>query len=201
MIIPAPSADRCLEFFRRYRMLDNIRAHSLQVARVAMTLTDGLEKAARTVQLPRKDLVLAGALLHDIAKTRCLKGNCRHDLEGEAICIELGYPQIGQIVREHVILENFEAQHYLKGIFGPKEIVYYADKRVRHDEVVSLDRRLAYIIERYGNGEPEREKFIRDNFSLCREFEQYLFAFLDFSPDQVATRVRKKILNFPEKKN
>lgn len=191
-----PSVAQCLEFMERYRMLDNIRAHSLQVARVALVLTEGLREAGRAISLPRKDIVLAGALLHDIAKTRCLKKRCRHDLEGETICIELGYPEIGRIVREHVILENFEIQHYLKGIFDPKEIVYYADKRVRHDEVVSLDSRLAYIIERYGNGDPEREKFIRRNFNQCREFERYLFVFLDFTPSGVAERVQKGVFDF-----
>ena len=191
-----PSVAQCLEFMERYRMLDNIRAHSLQVARVAIILTDGLEEAGRAVELPRKDMVLAGALLHDIAKTRCLKENCRHDVEGEAICIELGYPEIGEIVREHVTLRNFAVQNYIKGIFGPKEIVYYADKRVRHDEIVSLDSRLAYILKRYGNGEPEREKLIRKNFSKCHELEHYLFAFLDFPPDQVANRVQKKTFDF-----
>ncbi|WP_457577685.1 HD domain-containing protein [Desulfomarina sp.] len=196
MSIPVPSADQCLEFMERYRMLDNIRAHSLQVARVALVLEDGLKKNGKARPLPPKDMILAGALLHDIAKTRCLKGKCRHDLEGEIICIELGYPEIGEIVREHVILENFAAAHYQKGIFGPKEIVYYADKRVRHDEIVSLDSRLTYIIKRYGNGEPEREKFIRRNFSLCLEFEKYLFTFLDFPPEQIAKRVQEEIFEF-----
>ncbi len=196
MSIPVPSVDQCLEFMERYRMLDNIRAHSLQVARVALVLTDGLREAGRALPLPEKDIVLAGALLHDIAKTRCLKRKCRHDLEGEAICTELGYREIGRIVREHVILENFSVEHYLKGIFQPREIVYYADKRVRHDEIVSLDSRLAYIIERYGNGDPEREKYIRRNFNQCRELEHYLFVFLDFTPNGVEKRVRKRDFDF-----
>ena len=196
MSIPVPTVDQCLEFMERYRMLDNIRAHSLQVARVALVLVKGLRKAGRAISPPQKDIVLAGALLHDIAKTRCLKKRCRHDLEGETICIELGYPEIGRIVREHVILEKFAVQHYLKGIFNPGEIVYYADKRVRHDEVVSLDSRLEYIIERYGNNDPERKKSIRKNFNQCREFEKYLFVFLDFRPDEVEEYVRKEVVEF-----
>jgi len=194
MIIPAPSADRCLEFFRRYRMLDNIRAHSLQVARVAMTLTDGLEKAARTVQLPRKDLVLAGALLHDIAKTPCLNGGCDHARAGAEICIKHGYPEIAEIVEQHVILKDYDPTRYCRGEFSALEIVYYADKRVRHDEIVSLDERLEYIVDRYSRNNPELQESIRINFERCVRLEGCLFKFLDFAPEDVAEHVLRDSL-------
>ncbi len=90
--------------------------------------------------LPDKEEVIAGALLHDIAKTLCIKTDCRHAEIGRQICVELGYPELSEIVAEHVVLKNFTADLYIQGIFGSKEIVYYADKRVRHDQVVSLDR-------------------------------------------------------------
>ena len=45
-----------------------------------------------------------------------------------------------------------------------KEIVYYADKRVKHDEIVDLDMRLEYILDRYGLGDPRRHRAIENNF-------------------------------------
>jgi len=30
-----------------------------------------------------------------------------------------------------------------------KEIIYYSDKRVNHNEVVTLEKRLEYLIDRY----------------------------------------------------
>jgi len=67
-----------------------------------------------------------------------------------------------------------------------KEIVYYADKRVLHHEIVSLDKRLAYILGRYGNGDGSLHARIRSNFSQAHGIEALLFRDLDFAPEQVA---------------
>ena len=167
-------------------MLDNIRAHSFVVARVAEALVDGLYRTGKSCgPLPDKEEVVSGALLHDIAKTLCIKTDCRHAEVGRQICVELGYPELSEIVSEHVVLKNFTADLYIQGVFGSKEIVYYADKRVRHDRVVSLDERLEYILERYGDHNPVKEQLIRENFNLTLDFENYLFRFLDFSPEEV----------------
>jgi len=186
MTPPAPTVNQCLDFIDRYEMLDNIRAHSFKVARVAELLIDGLAGAGMAISpMPERDFVIAGALLHDIAKTECIKTGCLHAERGEQICRTLGFPEIGGIVKEHVILKKFTAELYQQGIFGAKELVFYADKRVRHDEIVSLDSRLDYIIERYGNNDPKRERYIRLNFQQAQKFEIYLFNFLDFTVDQL----------------
>lgn len=189
-----PSIPECLALMDRYGMFDNIRAHSLTVARVAKSIVTGLTEnkaavSAKNTIVPDQDLVIAGALLHDIAKTICLQQDCLHAEKGSDICIELGYPAIGEIVREHVLLKDFSTERYARGIFQAKEIVYYADKRVRHDHIVSLDERLAYILERYGNNIPERHQRIEDNFQRCRTLEHYLFARIPFAPDTLAKHV------------
>ena len=166
-------------------MLDNIKAHSFMVARVAEALIQAMAKGKLRHQLPSLDLVLAGALLHDIAKTPCLDNRCDHARLGRDICVELGYPDIGEIVREHVVLYDFAPDRYQRGNFLAKEIVYYADKRVRHNAVVSLDQRLDYIIEFYGNNDKKRHRLIRENFQRCRDMEKYLFSFLEFTADKL----------------
>lgn len=181
-----PSINQCLEYFDRYEMLDNIKAHSFVVARVAEALIDDLHECQRAMApLPSKDEVIAGALMHDIAKTLCLKSDCQHAREGQRICQDLGYPELGEIVAEHVLLNNFNAKLYKQGLFGAKEIVYYSDKRVRHDQLVPLTARLDYILERYGDNNPDKEERIRQNFQNTQFFEQYLFDFLSFSADQL----------------
>lgn len=179
-----PTIHQCLQYIEQYEMLDNIRDHSFMVARVAKTLVEGLGAGAATV--PPTDEVLAGALLHDIAKTRCLGNNSHHAQDGQDICNELGYPEIGKIVVEHVILRQFDEDAYRRGIFGARELVYYSDKRVRHDQVVSLDERLDYIIERYGQGSAEIEQRIRLNFSATKTLEQFLFSHLNFAPAELS---------------
>lgn len=171
-------------------MLANIKAHSLVVAQVARTVVDGLARGKKNgSRLPDLDLVLSGALLHDIAKTQCLNNECDHARVGREICEGLGFPAIAEIVREHVILKDFPRKRLASGTFLAKEIVYYADKRVRHDEIVTLDQRLAYIIGRYGNNDPIRHDLIRENFRHCEELEEFLFAWLDFPPEDLADQV------------
>jgi putative nucleotidyltransferase with HDIG domain len=181
-----PSIKQCLEFHDRFQMLENIQAHSFVVARIAESLLDNLGRARKsTGPLPDKDEVISGALLHDIAKTLCLNTDCRHAEIGRQICLDLGYPELSEIVAEHVVLKNFTPDLYAQGIFGTKEIVFYADKRVCHDQVVSLAGRLEYILERYGDNNPAKEKLIHQNFHQTLELETYLFSFLDFLPDEI----------------
>lgn len=193
MTRPIPSIKECLAFIEHYEMLGNIRDHSFMVARVAKALVDGLVHTSAP-STPDTSEVIAGALLHDIAKTRCLQNNGHHAKDGQDICNELGYQHIGEIVLEHVVLKNFNEQLYKKGEFGAKELVYYADKRVRHDQVVSLQDRLDYIIERYGKGDPVKEKYIHHNFSATFKLEELLFTHLEFSPENLFLQLTDNFL-------
>lgn len=189
MSTPIPTVSECLALMDQYRMLDNIRQHSFIVTRVAEKIVGALDLDGTDSVPPDMDLVRAGALLHDIAKTKCLDGNCRHAEEGQTICEAHGYPDVGTIVREHVILNRFTGELYKKGTFSAREIIYYADKRVRHDEIVSLDQRLEYIIERYSSGSDYIEQRIRDNFNECLELEKYLFSRIGFDPDELQNQI------------
>ncbi len=172
-----PSVTQCLQHMDDEKMLPNIRAHSLMVARVTHLLFLELSKSPqKNIPLPPENLLLAGAILHDIAKTQCLDSGCHHAKKGRDFCERLGYTEVGEIVREHVWLFEFSPERYRSGHFYAKELVYYADKRVRHDSVVTLEEREEYILERYGNNDPERHRLIKENFRNCQEMEDFLFA-------------------------
>ncbi len=190
-----PSLNTCYSLMDEYAMLDNIRAHSIMVARVTQVLLQKLADSPQQSAAPPRKLSLAGALLHDIAKTPCLENRCDHAKRGRDICLRLGYPEVAEVVREHVILTEFSAERYQQGVFLAKEIVYYADKRVRHDEIVSLEERLEYILENYGNNDPERHRLIRENFRKCRELENFLFSVLGMTPDTVRSAVNGRELS------
>lgn len=188
--IEIPGIARCLELMDEFAMLPNIRRHSVVVAQVALQLIEGFEaNDVRPRSIPDKGLTLAGALLHDIAKTPCLKNGCDHARKGAEICLELGFGEIAAIVEEHVVLKDHDPVRRGRGCFNAREIVYYADKRVRHEEIVSLDDRLEYILEHYGNGDAGMRRQIRDNFDKCVELERNLFAYLPFSSGELAGRV------------
>lgn len=185
-----PDVAHCFRLMDEYAMLPNIRGHSIMVARVALQLLEGLAHNERVApHLPARDLVAAGALLHDIAKTPCLQSGDDHARAGAEICARLGYPEIACIVAEHVVLRDHDRARNESGQFTARELIYYADKRVRHEEIVSLEERLVYILERYGAGEPEIERRIRENFAGCVRLEYSLFSFLSFAPEQLAQLV------------
>ena len=179
-----PDIAACAALMEEHGMLANIREHSYAVARIAARLAEELGKTSS--QPPDLQLCISGALLHDIAKTPCLKSGCNHAKAGGELCRSLGFPDIADIVAAHVILSDFDPARYQQGIFLAQEIVYYADKRVLHDKIVSLPERLDYILEKYSGGDARRQQGIRDNFRKCGELEKHLFSFMKFSHEQLA---------------
>jgi len=99
----------------------------------------------------------------------------------EFFCERWDFHVLLKIVEQHVTLSDLK----LDGQIEEREIVYYADKRVRHDVVVPLESRLAYILERYGDNDPLRERMIVTNFRRCQELERHLFEFLDYLPEEL----------------
>lgn len=180
-----PGITTCIALMDQYAMLPNIWRHSLLVARIAEVLSLQLNKKVAEDQALDHALCINGALLHDIAKTPCLKEGCDHAAKGAEICQRHGYPEIAQIVAGHIILQDFSPERYQQGHFLAQEIVYYADKRVRHETIVNLAERLEYIIENYGKNDEDIHGLIRDNFKKCEQLEEYLFEFLDCTPDQL----------------
>ena len=64
------------------------------------------------------------------------------------------------------------------------DIINYADKRVLHDEIVDLDRRLEYILERYAK-KAEHRKRIYLLWEKTKHMETRLFSDLPFSPEDL----------------
>lgn len=174
-----PRVEECYALMDEFRMLENIRQHSIIVARVAELIASGLVKAGVDIALER---IIAGALLHDIGKTICLEQGGDHAQLGREICLQRQLHEVADIVGEHVRLRDFQP----RGTISEKEIVYYADKRVNHSSVVTLDERLHYILDRYGGHNSEIYQRIQANFAQCKMVEEKLFARLQYSPDDIA---------------
>ena len=157
-----PSETECRALIEEHGMLPNIVAHSEAVMRVAAAIVDDLIDPD-DVERP---LVVAAALMHDITKTRALETKERHDESGGALARSLGMERIAEIIEQHVFLKDFDPE----GPLLAKEIVYYADKRVMHDTVVSLDERVEDLVVRYGTT-PERVALIGKNLEYARAVE------------------------------
>jgi putative nucleotidyltransferase with HDIG domain len=154
---------------KRHAMLPHIVAHSLQVMRVSLAITDNLKKGARI----NRKLIIASALLHDITKTRSLKTRERHDQSGAALLREMGFRSIAGIVEQHVVFQNLN----LQGGLEEREIIYYADKRVMHDRIVSIDERVHDLVLRYGQSQEIRD-LILQNKKLVLAVEDKIAGFM-----------------------
>lgn len=176
-----PKQEECIDMLDSMAMPDHILNHSKLVCRVALLLTDRLIDAG--IALNRK-LVIASALLHDITKPRSFTTGENHSKTGGEYLTELGYPEVGNIVRQHVILDAYFAEETP----SEAEIVNYADKRVLHDHVVPLDDRMNYILERYAKTE-EHRKWFREVWKQTVLLEERLFGHLSFGPDQLTDQM------------
>ncbi|HOP63348.1 MAG TPA: HDIG domain-containing protein [Spirochaetota bacterium] len=136
-------------------MLPNIVDHSVQVKNVSIAIYEHL----KSKDIISRELLVAAALLHDIAKTRSIKNReMRHDLIGGEMLRELGFDEIADIVENHVVFSGYEPE----GPLTEKEIIYYADKRVMHDKIVSVHARVDDLVHRYGINEKIKEMIIRN---------------------------------------
>jgi uncharacterized protein len=164
-----PSIAECKELMAQHAMFPHIVEHSMQVMRVALAITDNL-KSSVTIN---RDLVIAAALLHDITKTRSLETKERHDRSGGALLKEMGFMRIAGIVEQHVVFQNLN----LQGRLEEREIIYYADKRVMHDGIVTIEERVHDLIQRYGVSE-EIRNLILQNKNLVLAVESKIAGFM-----------------------
>jgi len=176
-----PSQEECYELMAKYCMLPNIIEHSRQVMRVSLVITDNLKDGVYI----NRNMVIAAALLHDITKTRSLETRERHDQSGGELLRELGFASIGEIVKQHVILLDFNPQ----GKLEEREIINYADKRVMHDRIVSLAERRKDLIQRYGTTE-EIKNLIRQNESNAYAIEEKIAGSMTVDLDSAIKRIQ-----------
>lgn len=173
-----PSRNKCLHLFKIMEMPAHIEAHSRMVCRVALVLTDGLIAAGFTLN---RELVRASAMLHDITKLRSFKTGEYHAQTGGEYLTDLGFFEVGEIVRQHVELDDYSGN----GAPREAEIVNYADKRVLNDGIVCLDDRMQYIQDRYART-PEHMRRIKILWEQTTLLEKRLFLYLAFTPDHLA---------------
>ena len=150
---PSPDDEACFALWRKYAMLPNVQRHSRLVAHIATALARRAAEKGFAVNVPE---VRASALLHDIAKTYCLRHGGSHALLGGAWAVaETRNYALAQGVMLHVhwpwpLPEG-------AGICALPFFVIYADKRVRHDACVPLEERYEDLLTRYGRTEAARE--------------------------------------------
>ena len=156
------SHDDALELFEREKVAPNVVRHSLLVNRIANYIAEELVDIGVNVDL---ELVDIGSLLNDVGRGRDHKN---HSAIGVEILKELGEEDVSRIIGVHGV-KCFDESMSIE-----EKIVNYADKRVRHDELVSFDDRMEDIVERY----PHAAEVVKDVFPKYKEFESEVFGII-----------------------
>lgn len=174
-----PSKAECFALIKRFKMPLHIVRHSALVAHIALFIAQKLENTGCPID---HVLVEAGALLHDIKKSETLVTKENHARAGSDLLVSLGYPAVADIVRQHVQLDSGVSDLV---VVSEAEIVNYADKRVKHDEVVDIEERFEDIQRRYAAGRPRLQKRLYAIFRETQALERKIFMNLDITPAQI----------------
>jgi uncharacterized protein len=172
-----PGEEECLALLEKYKTPHHIILHCKKVWEVGKLLGEGLLKRSHHVDL---DLIRASCLLHDIGKYPCIVDGTRyHDIRGEQILSHEGYGAVARVVGQHVVLRT-----ELDAPIAEEHVLFYSDKRVVHDGLVSLDKRFEYLQETYGKTPGAIERLLLMKADTMR-LEKRIFLLLDFEPQDV----------------
>ncbi|MFH1586960.1 MAG: HDIG domain-containing metalloprotein [Candidatus Diapherotrites archaeon] len=170
-----PSRKEALDIMKSY-LPQNIIDHSMAVNKVANYLAEKLVAKGEKIDL---QLVDTATILHDIDKIIEPSGK-NHGKESERILREKGFPEVASVVGKHGlgnILKKGELSRW------EDKVVWYADKRVNHDKIVSLDERFAYLRKTYGHISGEIAEIIESSYPKAKELEEEIFNKLDVNKD------------------
>jgi putative nucleotidyltransferase with HDIG domain len=170
---------------QRFGMLPNIRKHSLLVYQVALTIDSLLISNGSRLN---HHLIEAGALLHDITKTRALKTGENHSETGAQLLEQLGFSEVAIVVGQHV---NLTPQENVSFSLTEAKVVNYSDKRVMHDQIVNLDERFEDIRARYGTT-PEKIQRIRQTEKQARDLERKILSHLSIPQAYLERLIHEK---------
>jgi uncharacterized protein len=160
-------------------MLPHIVRHSKLVGDVALLIARELNSVGQHLDLA---LVEAGALLHDITKTMCIKTKENHAQTGAELLTSLGYPEVANIVRQHICLDPGSSD---PNAVTEVEVINYADKRVKHEEVVDIQERFRDVLERYVKKFPGLHARFKEVQLETQLLEQKIFSKIDTSPNEI----------------
>ncbi|MDO8648176.1 MAG: tRNA (adenosine(37)-N6)-threonylcarbamoyltransferase complex ATPase subunit type 1 TsaE [Candidatus Peregrinibacteria bacterium] len=189
--IPLPSTEQIVQWREDVLLPEHIRRHCDAVAAFAQRLASLLLERGILV----RSLALArGGEVHDLLRFLDFRSGASPNgkeeyteeqvrvwaqlknrfggLKHEAACAEFlrthGFDALAEIVRVHGLVLPSPERTTIE-----QKLLFYADKRVQIDRVVSLDDRFADFLVRYGSGKQTKESDLW--YAEARALEQELF--------------------------
>jgi len=150
-----PREEEAEKLLRELGASEELIAHSKKVTEVAKKIVQKLKERKIHVN---EQLVIAGAMLHDVGRTRT--HGVEHGVVGGQILREKGFPEeLASVVERHVGggLSKTEAKKYanVEIDLAPRtieeKIVCYADKLVDGDKEIPFEETLNYYKNKFGS--------------------------------------------------
>lgn len=195
------------KFWEDWATPQHVREHCKKVTQVCLRLGQALAKKNILINL---GLINTAGLLHDMARVcdfmkldknkfneevtdakwekwvdlhERFKGMHHADIAAGALADE-GYFKTAELIRLHNSLSILEEPEKLATLEAA--ILFYADKRVKHNEVVSLAERFRDGRERHGKfNDPKTRSMFTDVKNRTYDLEAQLFNLIDLLPDEL----------------
>lgn len=139
-----PSLKQCLEWWNEWSVPENVRRHSRVVSWMAYVLAVMLRNQGIEID---PILTHRGGMLHDIDKIKTLHLSGQHGQHGADFLEEKGFPLIATILREHLMHTILEPDADERS--WEIKLVYFCDKLVEGDQIVTFNKRLDALMNRY----------------------------------------------------
>ncbi|NSW51489.1 MAG: HDIG domain-containing protein [Anaerolineae bacterium] len=171
-----PSIETCLVWLVQSGVSQGVLQHVMMVAAVAYWIALRFCRSGTKVD---PILIHRGALLHDIDILHPASSREAHGKVGAAILIEKGYPAIAEIIRRHVPPSTWSQE--LAPQTWAQKIVFYADKLVNHQRLVTLEERMRGLMERY----PANREFLIESTPQIEVVQKEILAVLGMNSDDL----------------
>jgi len=145
-LLHKPSLSQCLIWWDEWDLPENVRQHAQTVAWGAYVMAVMMRNKGIDVD---PILTHRGGLLHDIDKIKTIRMDGQHGELGANFLMGKGYFLLAAIVREHIMHSILKPGADDR----PWEIklVYFMDKLVEGDQIVTFDVRQKALKKRYPN--------------------------------------------------
>lgn len=196
-----PDDNECERLFEDYCLPENVREHNRQVTKVADLIASKFNEKGHLVD---SQLVHSAAMLHDIARPidvtdfsefsegcttlwKDLKKRFQHVRHPEAAYLLLKdtYPEVAKVIRKHAYKAIISYDPEIRPLTREEKIVTYADKRVTHTDIVSLNERFEEGHKRWQKEPHYDPDLVQELDNKYFELEKELFSKIDIEPEQI----------------
>lgn len=154
-----PSPEECMVLLvEKCFVSKKVLAHCCMVAEVASSLASALKGQGWAIN---QQLVVAAALLHDMAK-----GRPDHAATAKNMLKKLGYPRVAELVGDHMNTAVREDH-----VVDELDVVRLSDRVVEENRVVRLEHKFENKMRRHKSDEKVAEA-IRERYRQCRMLKQ-----------------------------